>query len=215
MYYRHAKGENLFVLGPESNHYKAVWVRRQVDMFSSLGWQFLVLDMSTTGQMGSPHLIGERWSNIERHFVLHTRPPVVVRIPRFRDMLEILDDINLMKFENGSQHTIVVHLGNIRTLTNDEKRALYGALLKIAAYNHGLWLLVEHFQTFPMENIDMFHTQVVCAQEEPDIGIPLWTRTFNIEECDVTQLDENEAYCLFRGRSEGARRLLIADLAKL
>jgi len=214
LYYRHAKGENLFVLGPESNPHKSNWVHRQIQMFSNLGWRFLVIDMSTNGEMGTPHMLGGNWSNIERNAVLRMNPPVVVRVPRFRDLLETLDEVNIMKADNPSmKHVTVVHLGNVRTLDKEEKGALYGSLLKLHTYGHGLWLIAEHFQSYPMEYLDMFHTHVVLAQDEPDIELPKWTKQFNLENVDVTGLDEEEAYLLFRGRSEGARCLYISNIS--
>lgn len=213
LYYRHAKGENLFFLGPESNANKAIWVKQQVDMFTALGWRFIVLDMSRFGDMGAAMIVGGSWTNIERNAVQHMQPPVIVRIKKFGDLLNTLDDINLMKSEQGIKHTIVVHLGDMRTLAQDEKDALFSALLKISTYKDGLWLIAEHFQTFPMEYMDLFQTQIVMAQEEPDIALPAWQKRFNLEDCDVTELEQEEAYFLFRGRSEGANnRFLIGNM---
>ncbi len=216
LYYRHAKGENMFILGPESNPYKSSWIQRQIRMFSLLGWRFLVIDLSRMGKMGGAHMLGGRWSNIERNAVLNMTPPVIVRAPRLRDLMETLDEINIMKSEHASmKHVTVVHLGDIRTLDKEEKGALHGSLLKISTYGHGVWLIAEHFQSFPMEYLDMFHTQVVMAQDEPDIELPKWVKKFNLEEVNVAELEEEEAYFLFRGKSEGAQRLYVSNLSNV
>ncbi|MCF8567443.1 hypothetical protein LLE49_22245 [Alicyclobacillus tolerans] len=214
LYYRHAKGENLFVLGPESNRHKSDWIRRQIQMFSSLGWRFLILDLSPMSEMGAPHMLGGNWSNIERHAVLNMTPPVIIRTPRLRDLLETLDEVNILKLEYPSMnHVTVVHLGNIRALDKEEKGALAGSLLKIQMYDHGVWLVTEHFQSYPMEDLDRFQTHVVLAQDEPDIELPKWTKKFNLGNVDVTELDDEEAYFLFRGKSEGARHLYVCNIS--
>lgn len=214
LYYRHAKGENLFMLGPESNPHKYDWIRRQIHMFSSLDWRLLILDMSPLGDMGTPHMLGGNWSNVERGAVSRIAAPVVVHTPRLRDLLETLDEVNIMKNDNPSmKHVTVVNLGSLRAVTKEEKNALYGSLLKLHTYHHGVWLIAEHFQSFPMEYMDMFHTQIVVAQDEPDIELPKWTKKFNLEGVHMDELDEEEAYFLFRGRSEGANHFYICNIS--
>lgn len=215
LYYRHAEEENLFLLGSESNPHKTDWLNRQIDLFSKLGWKFLVLDMSEVSAMGRPHLLSGRWSNIERNALLNFVPPVIVRAPRFQDLLDTLDEINLIKSENPSaKHITVVYLGNIRALVPDEKDALYEVLLKLSTYHHGIWLAAERFQPFLLDKLDLFHTQIVFADEdEPDIEMQKWTKRYGIEQLDISQLDEEEAYCLFRGKSEGNGRLYVCNLS--
>ena len=214
LYYRHAKGENMFILGPEKNLHKSDWIRRQIEMFSGLGWRFLILDMSPSEEMGAAHILGGNWSNIERNAIMRIAPPVIVRVPRFRDLMETLDEVNIMKNDRPSmQHVTVVHLGDIRALDNEEKAALYGSLLKLRLYGHGVWFIAEHFQSFPMEYMDMFDTQVVIAQDEPDIEITKWAKRFNLQNVDMSELDEEEAYFLFRGKSEGANHFYICNIS--
>lgn len=173
-----------------------------------------MLDMSPDEEMGAAHILGGQWSNIERNAVLRMTPPVIVRVPRFRDLMETLDEVNIMKNDNPSmKHVTVVHLGDIRALDNEEKGALYGSLLKLHMYGHGIWFIAEHFQSFPMEYLDMFETQIVMAQDEPDIEIARWAKQFNVQNVEVTELDEEEAYFLFRGKSEGANRCYICNIS--
>lgn len=214
LYYRHAEGENLIIVGPESSPYKTNWVKDQIDVFTRLGWRFLVIDMSPLSVMGKPHIIGEHWTNIERQSIFNIIPPVVVRVPKFRNLLDTLDEVNLLKSENPSmKHITFVNLGEFRSLAPEEKDALYGSLFKLSTYHHGVWLSTERFQPFPMERLDMFQTQIVLSnEEETDSEMQKWINQF--VEITESQIDEEEAYCLFNGKSEGAGgRLYICNVA--
>jgi hypothetical protein len=218
LYYRHAEGENLFLVGSEDNRHKVTWFKEQIEMFSRLGWRFVVIDMSEQSTMGYPNMIGERWTSRERDFLLNVTPPVRVRTARFRDLLDTLEEINLIKSTTPSmKHVTVVNLGELRALVQEEKDALYEALLKLSTYHHGVWLSAERFQPFPLERLELFHTQIVFAEEsEQDIEFQKWEKKFRIEhethEDDVGLSDE-EAYCLFRGKSEGAGQVYICNLS--
>ncbi|EPZ47907.1 MULTISPECIES: hypothetical protein [Alicyclobacillus] len=213
VYYRHAKGENLFLVGSEENPYKGPWLRKQIEMFTSLGWKFLVLDMSSTGMMGQPHIIGDGWSQIERNAIQQITSPVIIRTRNLTTLLNALDEIYVLKTEIPAlKHVVVVYLGANRALSTDDRTALYEALKRLMDRKHGVWLAAERFQAFPMEHMESFHTQIVLTDDETDIEISKWAKMFHIEDLESVDVDEQEALFLFRGRSEGAQHLYVCPL---
>ena len=215
LYYRHAEEENLFLLGPETNSHKADWLKRQINALSGLGWKFLILDMSQRNVMGRTDILGGEWSNIERNAILKFVPPVYIRIPTFRALLDTLDEVNIIKLNYPqTKHITMVYLGETRALAPEEKDALYGALLKLSTYQHGIWLAAERFQAFPLDKLDLFQTQIVFADEDDtDIEFPKWAKQYNLADLNEGELDEEEAYCLLRGKTSGPGRLLISNLS--
>lgn len=213
LYYRHAKGENLLLLGPEEHPAKTPWLRQQIDMFTMLGWKFLILDMSIDGAMGQPHILGDRWSSIERNAIRQIAAPVVVRVKSFRNLLDIMDEIDLLKTETReAKHVVVLYLGALRALGTDDKEAFLGAFSRLHRHGHGVWLSAERFQCFPMDDMKLFETQIILSDDETDIDLNKWAKTFHIEDLESVDLIEDEALCLFRGRSEGANHLYVCEL---
>lgn len=213
LYYRHARGENLLLVGPERNRFKNPWLRRQVDMFDRLGWRFIVVDMTATGEMGPAHLLGEPWSAIERHALVNIRRPVIAA-STFQNLLTTLDQILQMKQQWHLQHGVIIHLGDLRSLSGDERLALKSHVIRFSLMQHGLWLVAEHLQALFMDVINRnFHTQVVLPDTLQDGDMATWRHTMGVDRLQLDLLDEGQACFILRGRSEGARgKLLVGPL---
>ncbi|WP_157067112.1 MULTISPECIES: hypothetical protein [Alicyclobacillus] len=211
LHYRHAKGENLLLVAPQSNPYKIVWVRKQIEMFARLGWKFVLLDLSEGSDLGPPHLLGGKWSMVELNAMANLRVPITVRVPSLSHLLETLDLIYVFKKTSRFPHVVLVHLGDVRVLTDAEKHALQSALERMR--ENGVWLIADRFQPLQWDRMSSFYdTQIVLAGVPNDDAWNEWVRLNHLSDVDVEDLEEDEGYFLFRGRSEGARRLLQASL---
>ncbi|SFV07012.1 hypothetical protein [Alicyclobacillus macrosporangiidus] len=209
LHYRHAKGENLLLIGPQSNPHKIPWVRNTVSMFARLGWKFILLDLSERSDLGPSFLCGGKWSTIEYNAISNLQAPITVRVLTFNRLLETLDEVHVLKETTKFPHVVVVHLGDLRDLTDTEKQALQNSLERIDAYRGGVWIIADRFQPLNMSKLPSFYqTQIVLAGTPADDAWKQWVDRHHIEDADVTALEEDEGYFLFRGRSEGAGRLL-------
>lgn len=213
LHYRHAQGENLLLVSPSSNAYKIPWVRSQIAMFSKLGWEFILLDLSERSDLGPAMITGGKWSSVEYHALANLHAPVTVRVLTLGRLLETLDEIHVLKETSVFPHVVVVHLGGLRDITDTEQQALQSALERIKAYHDGVWVIAESFQPFWIDKLD-YHTECVLAHTPKDGLWDRWVTKRHLEEVAVDELEDNEGYFLFRGRSEGADRLLIAQLKR-
>jgi hypothetical protein len=209
LHYRHAKGENLLLVGPKSNPYKIPWVRKQVDMFAGLGWKFVLLDLSEHSDLGPPCLSGGKWSAVELNAIANLRVPITVRVPTLSQLLETLDQIYVLKKTSRFPHVIVVNLGDLRDLTDAEKHALQSTLERI--HEDGVWVIADRFQPLRLNKLRGFYdTQIVLAGVPDDDAWSEWVSLHHLSNVCVGNLEEDEGYFLFLGRSEGAGRLLQA-----
>lgn len=207
-YYRHARKENLLMMGPEINRYKNPWVREQMQLFQKLGWKFAVIDCS--GEMGSAQLLGEKWSVAERRALQNIQNPLI-RVFTVRDLLETMDQVIVTMEQWELPLNVCIHLGDVVWETEEQQSAFITRLRKLLSFRTGLWVVAPSMKTIPLDlAIVHFHTHVVIPGMYRDVEIyDHWIQQLRmgIEETDLNLEDigEKEAIFAFRGRSEGAR----------
>ncbi|MFD1676056.1 hypothetical protein [Alicyclobacillus fodiniaquatilis] len=202
LYYRHAKQENLILVGPEQNTYKNSWLRQQISIFQMLKWRFLILDLSA--EMGQPHLLGEEWTSIERRAIENIRNPIV-RIVSVSRLIDTLDEISMVMEMSKTPFVVLIHMGN-HVLNKDNAKCIEEKIRRLLSYKTGVWLVAPSLETFSLSlTARFFQTHVVLNQFDVDDDLfKSWNKAVKLDPIE-NDLDETEAIFVFNGRSEGAK----------
>lgn len=202
LHYRHAKQENLLLVGPEQNALKNNWLKSQVRTFQYLGWRFVTVDLSN--QMGHPHLLGEHWTSLERR-AMNTFQNPLIQVKSLSHLADTLEEVAVSIQSFQLPVVTLIHVGSL-FLDKDTSRAVCDQVRRLLAYRTGVWLIVPSLETVPLSlTTRHFQTQVLLRQfggEEDSYW--KWIKAMELDPIDP-DWDDVEALFVFNGRSEGAK----------
>jgi hypothetical protein len=202
LYYRHARHENMLVAGSEHNKNKILWIREHTNMFQSLGWGFISVDLS--GELGPHHLNGDTWSSIEHRALRNITNPVI-RVENAQQMLTVIDQLIELLGQEALSQTILLNFGS-----NHLDPTLVGSAIKsirrLLAHRQGVWLILPQLQALPIEfSTKLFHSHIILDRHGVTNDVlGKWAAHLRVDLSDWNVGDINSIF-VFNGRSEGAK----------
>lgn len=202
LYYRHARCENMLVVGTNTNRSKTLWLYEHVAMFQRLGWNFITVDLS--GELGPYDLTGGTWSDIERRALVRLANPSV-HVQTLEQMVNAIESLSSLIQQSQMSKTVLLHLGPIQPDISF-MTTIVTAIRRLLAYQHGVWVVLPTIQALPMEfTTKLFHAHMILDRIGVKNSVLMeWASIVGVDLSDWT-ISNIQSIFVFNGRSEGAK----------